>query len=181
MTVFDQKMVLRKAAVALLLLRIIANRRSLNAAVIAQNLARIRAFLSKYPLLSTVFAAVEKLAVALLQRVRGHADRAAAAATSTLQGHSLHSITNTRWFSVASVIIRNIMAVILQLMVKVDSAMKGLAPFARFRIVCNVMRREQRAPLAHPHVSPCDTMLQVELCLKAFAVSSGWMTLSLRC
>ncbi len=179
MTIFDKKMVLRKAAVALLLLRIIANRRSLNAEAIAQNLARIRAFLSKYPLLATVFAAVEKIAVALLHRVRGHADSAAAAATSTLQGHSLHRITNTRCFAVVSAVIKKIMAVILQFMVKVDSAMKGLAPFARFRIVCNVMRRKQRAP--HPRVSRCDTMLQVELCLKAFSVSSGWTMLSLRC
>ncbi len=135
------KMVLRKAAVALLLLRIIANRRYLS----AEGLAHLRAFLSKYPLPAAMFEATERFAAALLQRVRGHAGRAAAAAASKLQDGALHRVTGTRWGALAAQLLKRIIEFVLQFMVKIDSALKGLAPFARFRVVCNVLRRKQRA------------------------------------
>ena len=174
-------MVLRKAALALLLLRVIANRRSLNAGAIAQNIARIRAILSKYPLLAALFSAAERAALLLLQRVRGTAHNTAVAVASKLPANPLRCIPNTRLGAAVCSILRWLLDAALQFMVKVDAAMKGLAPFARFRIVCNVMRRKQRAPPLRQRGSLCNVFVQVGLCLRASAASSGWTTLSLLC
>ena len=134
----NRTMVLRKAVVALLLLRIIENRRSLNAGAIIQRLALIRAILSKNPLLASMFAAAEPVVAAVLQRARRQVDRAALAVQSKLQSHPLHPITNTSC-------VRHVLEFLRALIIKIDCALKALAPFARFRIVCSVLRRKQRA------------------------------------
>jgi hypothetical protein len=131
-------MVLRKAAIALLLLRVVANRRYLS----AEGLAQLRAFLSKYPIPAAIFEAAIRFAAALLQRARSLAGHATAAAASKLQDGALHSVAGTRWGALALKVLKQIMDFVLQLMVKIDSALKALAPFARFRVVCNVMRRK---------------------------------------
>jgi hypothetical protein len=136
-------MVLRKVAAALLLLRIIESRHSLNTGTIAKALAHIRSSLSKYPLLAEFFEATAKIALAVLQRVRGPVQRAAAAAAIRLQEQPPHSITSTSRGELVWTILKKIACVVIQIIVKIDSAMKALAPFARFRIVFNVMRREQ--------------------------------------
>ena len=134
----NRTMVLRKAVVALLLLRIIENRRSLNASAILHRLACIRAILSKNPLLASMFAAAEPVVAAVLQRARRQVDCAAVAVQSKLQSHPLlHPITNTSY-------VRHVLEFLRALIVKIDCALKALAPFARFRIVCSVLRRKQR-------------------------------------
>ena len=132
-------MVLRKAAVALLLLRIIANRRSWNAAAIARGSARVRELLLKYPLLASLCAGAEKSAALLLQRMETQVDRAAGSLKRKLQDDR---IANARCVQIFVHVLKKIIAFLFQTMVKVDSVLKTVAPFARYRIVCNVLRRE---------------------------------------
>jgi hypothetical protein len=86
-----------------------------------------------------MFAAAEPVVAAVLQRARRQVDRAALAVQSKLQSHPLlHPITNTSY-------VRHVLEFLRALIVKIDCALKALAPFARFRIVCSVLRRKQRA------------------------------------
>jgi hypothetical protein len=139
-------MVLRKAAMALLLLRLVSNRRSLNFETIAHGLASVRAYLKKYPLLFEAVAVAEKLIMVLLQWVRRHVDRAAVAVMSKLQDpHPFSGVANTRWGAVVSEILKKMLTCVIAWVIKIDSALRRLAPFARFKIVCNVLRRKKRA------------------------------------
>ena len=139
-------MVLRKAAVALLILRIIANRRSYNAASITQSIARFRVLLSKYPLLASFFASAEQFAAMLLQNARRQAARATVAVASKLQDKG---VADSSCAQALLVFLKKVVNVLFQFMIKFDSVLKTLAPFARYRMVCSVMRRKQRLPTSH--------------------------------
>ncbi len=143
---FERNMVLRKAAAALLLLRIIENRHSFNAEAIIQGLARIRALMLKYPRLASIFAATEHVVAAVLKSACGQADRATLTILSKLQNQPLQTITN-------SSCVRLVLEFLRACVIKIDCALRALAPFARFRIVCSVLRRKQR--FLQPHC--CNT------------------------
>jgi hypothetical protein len=134
-------MVLRKAAMVLLLLRIVANRRSWNRAAIAQAAVRIRELLLKYPLLASLLIPAEKNVAALLQKTRGEIARAAVALQGKMQ---LEGIADARCVQIFLAVLKNVVEIGLQIIIKIDLALKTLAPFARYRIVCNVMRSKQR-------------------------------------
>ena len=143
------EMVLRKAAVALLILRIIANRRSYNAASITQSIARVRVLLSKYPLLASFLSSAEQFAVVLLQYARRQAARAAVAVTSKLQDEG---VAGSSCAQALLGFLKKAANFLFQLMIKFDSALKTLAPFARYRMVCSVVRRKKRLPPSHARI-----------------------------
>jgi hypothetical protein len=134
-------MVLRKAAVALLIQRIIANSRWWKTGSSKDVKARIRALLLKYPLLVSMISFAEQFALVLLQHARSRAAHASAAVTSNLR---LDALANSRFAQAPLQFLKTVANTLFQIMFKFDAALKTLAPFARYRIVCSVMRSKRQ-------------------------------------
>ena len=82
----------------------------------------------------------------LLQNARRQAARATVAVASKLQDKG---VADSSCAQALLGFLKKVVNVLFQLMITFDSVLKTLAPFARYRMVCSVMRRKQRLPTSH--------------------------------